>query len=1856
MLRYYIVHFINPPHPFVPSVMIVSVMNVAKSLVYNILNITRGSRTHNLRGTVLMVLALATWQGLFAQVTLPYATGFEADDGYVAGEPLGGDWATTDASTVTVTAEGVPYTGLQSVLMLGASLEPIMSLDFESSGSSVLFADFYLRLTASPLPVLPIFNEPETTAVIALQLQEQGFGEWVFLDGDKGGSGTWLSAGLTAPLDEAGLTAAWHRVTLRLNLATDAWDVYVDEVPLAVDLGFVERLWVGSEAINIHGSSAGVTYVDNFMLTATNPLFTDTDLDGMEDGFEADHGLNTEVDDRALDPDADGLSNIEEFLYGTDPQVSDIAVIELSADGDNQTVVDVVNDWLVILQNGTSVFEKPLDEVFGLAISGVGSSNIGDITFASALTVTGNLSIKNAKNVTFNAPLEVTGTTLLEASENIAVNAELRCQGDVVVSTGLDFIFTQGSIHVSGGGFGLPDQSRPIVVGRDFIVRANSHVIVVGGNALVSATGGILVDDGSSFKVDNTSAAFGNMLLTSGKTITISNNSLVHSSNNYLSLSALEYISLVDNSVLSSVKEGFVSIQVNSGDLTIADSQLSLDNNDLFLYVQGVLRIIRGSIDLNTGVAQFIAFVDATVEENSSLTVTDGDIYGQINRDLTVSDNSRVAVDKGNIGLNVIGNTLIERDSRLEVFNLETFGDNGGSEANKLQLIVSGATTFESGSAIALENTELVAFSFDRIDFLNSAITVFTGADSLVDTDASIRTNASLSLTESTLSMDGSNLFVNAAKSMHITGSNVTATDGNFYLNTRVNTIIDAGSTLSVIDGDLYANIFGEAILRGMVQIDNVFSAYVQGDFTLAKTTLEDGSEIGSLDALTILLSSGRNIAIDGRMDTSEGNGRVFMNAQGSIYMKSLDPITASELFAASVTGIFLRTDVDTLTAQTTGVGLGSDFSLGNYTGSAEIEIQEVDKVVLQTMYNADGPIRVMAGGTIRAVQVLSATDAPGHNVGLMSTGGDLEVGSVSSGVTHGQVSLSASGTIRELAPFDAADDVSGSMAVIFAGTEIATGEPALEMAITGDEVYSFANENVIFNRANDVEIFLSTGDHAIDIVATQGDVVVTYAESGVANGIDIKSINGDIYLGYVNSAFVAGNEIFAGDLDHLVPDGYGLRFTREENLNNLVRLFVEAVPLYTVTFNLGEKGSLLHGELIQSVLEGGTAIAPELSVADGYAFAGWDRSLNGINGDVIIRAYYADKDLVSIENVNKELASDGQADHFLGTSVSVHGDTAVIGTYTENAVATAESACAYVYERVNGVWAEQAKLTVSDEAPNGFVGYKVSIYGDTIVIGAYTNVNGSTNLGSAYVFERINGVWKEQAKLTASDRTGNNDYFGYSVSISGSTIVVGAYTAQVNLTKVGSAYVYERINGVWTEQKKLRASDGAANDFFGHSVSISGDTIMVGAHGAKVNGAGDAGSVYVYERVNGSWTETEQAKLTAPVVATFDFFGRSLSLSGDLLAVGAEDANAIGASFHGAVYVYERISGGWTFQKKLTATDRVIDDWFGQTLSVSGDTIVAGASAADANEISNSGSVYVYERINGAWNDGTKLAAFDGAAETFFGYSVSISGNTLVAGCPATYNDETNGYGSAYFYNLSYAANHPPAIHSSPVTSVVLGSEYLYEIDAVDFDPDDTVTLGATTLPAWLSLENGFLSGVPDYSHLGDHLVEIVATDLAGDTVSQSFTITVEMVDSDNDAMSDSWERLIIDFDPNDTISGIEDVLPGDDFDGDGLSNLEEFIGGSGPSDYYNGQREQYTVNILNTTTPRGAVGSLAIPGLTVEVRDATGALAVNAPISLSPQAPSAQLTLDPGGSALTHKLTAYTNEQGQATIYIQP
>lgn len=362
--------------------------------------------------------------------------------------------------------------------------------------------------------------------------------------------------------------------------------------------------------------------------------------------------------------------------------------------------------------------------------------------------------------------------------------------------------------------------------------------------------------------------------------------------------------------------------------------------------------------------------------------------------------------------------------------------------------------------------------------------------------------------------------------------------------------------------------------------------------------------------------------------------------------------------------------------------------------------------------------------------------------------------------------------------------------------------------------------------------------------------------------------------------------------------------------------------------------------------------------------------------------------------------ASNPNSNDNFGASVSISGDTIVVG-----APSNGGSGSAFVFVRSGTTWTQEALLKASNFGSGDRFGSSVDIDGDVIVVGAewedssqnaITNGtsasadNSKSDSGAAYVFRRNAGTWTQEAYLKTPNPD-NNDYFGSSVSISGSTIVVGAYkedsqavtsngasaSADNSKSESGAAYVFRRTAGQWNQEAFLKSSDLTSNDQFGKSVSISADTIVIGAaledgdRDSVINGStasssnllGASGAAYVYERTGTTWAQT--AYLKAKNVQTGDQFGTAVAIDGNFIVVGAinESSGLSTISFgplttwdercfqSGAVYMFQKSAGLWGEYAYFKAPNVGSGDLFGSSVALDGTRVVVGAPQEASNQ-----------------------------------------------------------------------------------------------------------------------------------------------------------------------------------------------------------------------------------------------------------------------------------------------------------------
>lgn len=407
----------------------------------------------------------------------------------------------------------------------------------------------------------------------------------------------------------------------------------------------------------------------------------------------------------------------------------------------------------------------------------------------------------------------------------------------------------------------------------------------------------------------------------------------------------------------------------------------------------------------------------------------------------------------------------------------------------------------------------------------------------------------------------------------------------------------------------------------------------------------------------------------------------------------------------------------------------------------------------------------------------------------------------------------------------------------------------------------------------------------------------------------------------------------------------------------------------------------------------------------------------------------------------SKILANDRSSDDQFGWDVAISGDTVVVGARGANPGAV------YVLQQNEGTWVQQSKLTSGFSGAGPF-GASVDISGDTIVVGDYSEYPG---VGAAYIFQRTGSNWALQARIVPSD-SAVGDHFGTSVAINGDTIVVGANDAIHSGGQRGAAYVFQRSGTTWTQQAKLITSDLTIVANFGYSVDIDEDTIAVGAP----DGAAE-GSVHIFRRAGVNWPL--ERLLLNPDPVSVRGFGVSVSLSDETLAVGAPYLpEPVSAS--GSVYIFQRNQGAWVQQAKLEI-DSPTRNGFGYDVGLDENTLLVGAYADD-HAGTASGAAFLYKLNGGSWVQQTKITASDASEDDEFGYSVALRSDRFVMGAPTIFISPFGArVGSVYIYEP--VLNSPPSISLESLSVFVDEGQVASNTILVN-DPDgDLITVSAS-------------------------------------------------------------------------------------------------------------------------------------------------------------------------------------------------
>jgi hypothetical protein len=358
----------------------------------------------------------------------------------------------------------------------------------------------------------------------------------------------------------------------------------------------------------------------------------------------------------------------------------------------------------------------------------------------------------------------------------------------------------------------------------------------------------------------------------------------------------------------------------------------------------------------------------------------------------------------------------------------------------------------------------------------------------------------------------------------------------------------------------------------------------------------------------------------------------------------------------------------------------------------------------------------------------------------------------------------------------------------------------------------------------------------------------------------------------------------------------------------------------------------------------------------------------------------------------------DGASEDLFGFSTALGSDAAFVGAPGPGSV--------FVFGRPESGWTRTATLTAGGDSGDT-LGVSLAVADDRLLVGATPSDPDPGASSSAHVFERTDGAWRWEARLTPEDGSAT-DRFGRSVALVGGEAVVGAAGARgPEEGRVGAAYVFGRADGEWSQAAKLVPGDIGEYEAFGASLATAAGTLLVGAPGPATAGDG-TGSAYEFERTDGEWRRA--AKLVPGTGDPGASFGNGVAIADGTALVGAPAEERDDGVASGVTYVAERSDDGWRATAGLSPGDPNAGNRFGSTVELAGETALVGSPIG-------TGSVYVFDRTSGAWRRRTELVPDPPPVNGGFGSAIAMTEETALIGAPYLFREEA---GVAYVADLT--------------------------------------------------------------------------------------------------------------------------------------------------------------------------------------------------------------------------------------------
>ncbi|MGD9901441.1 MAG: FG-GAP repeat protein [Spirochaetales bacterium] len=553
----------------------------------------------------------------------------------------------------------------------------------------------------------------------------------------------------------------------------------------------------------------------------------------------------------------------------------------------------------------------------------------------------------------------------------------------------------------------------------------------------------------------------------------------------------------------------------------------------------------------------------------------------------------------------------------------------------------------------------------------------------------------------------------------------------------------------------------------------------------------------------------------------------------------------------------------------------------------------------------------------------------------------------------------------------------------------ILNGDESINLNNLEEGIYTLVAKDLCGNISEGLVIEVDKTSPVIDYTTVR-NTSNNYTDISIveANEYTLKLFKDDVEISYNNKITNDGNYVL------IITDEAG-NFTEDEFIVDLTAPELEINEEDSVAESL----TIISNELIDSYsINGGQFIDIEAvftfnidNLSAGIYIIRAKDLYGNISNSISFEVYRDDiNDSIEYYVERKIIATDGAMYDYLGYTIAIDNNYIVAGAYKDDDNGSL-SGSTYIYDSDDETY--ERKIISSDGASGDYFGYSVAINGNYVVIGSY----GSS---SVYVYKIDDETYER--KITPSD--GNRSaYFGYSVAINGNYVVVGAYgDGYHNGLYCGSVYVYKIDDE--TYERIIFASDGHSQDRFGYSVAVNENYVVVGAYGKIYNNSYLTGAAYVYSLEVEGW----ERYITSSDRNSGDCFGYTVAVDGNYIVIGAYGDDDNGSN-SGSAYIYKL--NDKFYERKITASGGDSEDYFGNSVAISGNNIVIGSLEREGSNYPF-GSAYVYKIDDETYE--RKIIASDGNNGDYFGYAVSIEGSNIIMGA---YGDDDNGSNSGSIY-----------------------------------------------------------------------------------------------------------------------------------------------------------------------------------------------------------------------------------------------